>query len=227
MSRFILFALLFCIHINPGISSLKQAKSFANEVYTHHRYTFFCKHPFSDKGLASLHLCQNCPREEIKIHWMQLVPSWEFGKHLLCWREKMCIDKHGKPYGGPRCCHKISHIYQTMEKDVHNLVPEIPYVKRKRKNYRFGNVGVLTENYDECYLQIDKKKKMIEPSAQIKGMIARTYLYMQHHYGIILPEDQKELFYQWHLKYPPSRWERARSRKIMALQGNGNPFIQG
>ncbi len=187
------------------------------QIYNTHRQTFFCEESFSTKG--------HTHKEQTKIKWMSLVSSKEYAKNLLCYQEKICINKNGETFKGLRCCDQQDPVYQRMKKDLHNLVPELPLLKKQRGNHHFGLCLESGEIIKGCQIKLDKKNKTIEPSEALRGMIARTYLYMAQTYPFTLDEKEKALYLAWHQAYPPTPWERERNRRIKEVQGNGNPYI--
>jgi deoxyribonuclease-1 len=81
--------------------------------------------------------------------------------------------------------------------------------------------------FGACVIKIENRK--IQPRREIRGDVARTYLYMDWAYrghGIISRSNQK-LFAAWDKEDPIDDWERERARRIEAIQGNRNPFIWG
>jgi deoxyribonuclease-1 len=81
--------------------------------------------------------------------------------------------------------------------------------------------------FGACDVEIERRK--IEPRPEIRGDIARTYMYMDWAYpghGIISRSNQK-LFAAWAKEDPVDDWERERACRIEAIQGNRNPFIWG
>ena len=63
------------------------------------------------------------------------------------------------------------------------------------------------------------------PAVNIKGDIARAYLYMSYQYKIDLQEVRENKLRKWHFEDPPDDWEENRNDRIEAIQGNRNPFI--
>lgn len=187
------------------------------QIYQQQRQTFLCATPFSTNGLTR--------DEGAQIKAMPVVLPKEYAKDLLCYREKICIDKNGKAYKGLKCCETTDTLYQTMKKDLHNLVPEIASMIKKRGNKHFGQCEVQSDEIKECHLKLDKKHKIIEPPEALRGMIARSYLYMAQTYPITLSTQDKALYLAWHQAFPPSAFEKERNERIKALQGNSNPYI--
>jgi Endonuclease I len=80
--------------------------------------------------------------------------------------------------------------------------------------------------FGSCDLEIEDRK--IEPRPDIRGVIARTYFYMDAAYpgrGVI-PEKNRKLFEAWDREDPVGAWEREQVRRIEPLQGNTNPFVK-
>ena len=73
------------------------------------------------------------------------------------------------------------------------------------------------------------KSRKVEPTEEIRGEIARTYLYMDSVYpdrGIISKKNWK-LFEAWHKSDPVDEWECERARKIERIRGNRNDVVIG
>lgn len=209
----------------------RKIASSLTDIYKNHRQTFFCDIPFSAQQKVDFQACEKCPHVSTSIQWIPLVTSQHMAQHLRCYQEKICIHpKNGQRFKGLSCCKKTNETYQHMQQDLHNRVPEIAFFKQQRKEYRFGiipseNLSPADYKHGNCHFYIDKKHKRIEPAPQIRGIIARTYLYMQDTYQIMLTEEERRLFLHWHQHYPPSTWERERNQKIYTLQGNSNHYI--
>lgn len=65
-------------------------------------------------------------------------------------------------------------------------------------------------------------------AVRARGQIARTYKYMAAAYGprYQMSRQQTQLMDAWDKMYPVDAWECTRARRIKALQGNGNPFVE-
>jgi deoxyribonuclease-1 len=72
-------------------------------------------------------------------------------------------------------------------------------------------------------LKISKIEKLVEPREEIKGTIARAFLYMSARYPIALSNSQRLLYQQWHYRYPPDDWEITWNALVNEVQGNTNP----
>ena len=67
----------------------------------------------------------------------------------------------------------------------------------------------------------------VEPREEIRGEIARTYMYMDSVYpgrGIISKKNWK-LFESWHRSDPVDEWECERAKRIEKIQGNRNEIV--
>ena len=79
--------------------------------------------------------------------------------------------------------------------------------------------------FGKCDVEIKNKK--VEPREDIRGEIARTYLYMASvcpGRGIISKKNRK-LFDAWNKSDPVDEWECERAKRIEKIQGNRNEVV--
>ena len=112
-----------------------------------------------------------------------------------------------------------------MQADMYYLYPAIGEVNGRRGNYSMAIIKGEKREFGKCDVEIKNKK--VEPRVDIRGEIARTYLYMDSAYpgrGIISQKNRK-LFDAWNRNDPVDQWECERARKIQKLQGNKNRIL--
>ncbi len=190
--------------------------------------TFYCGCKYTGKKV-DLGSCGVTPRKNKKragrIEAEHVFPASSFGQHRACWNQKLCTDSRGKPYGGRRCCEKIDPVFRAAHNDLHNLQPAVGEINGDRSNRKYGMIAGEPRKYGACDVEVDFKTDVIEPADSIKGDIARTYFYMRDTYGIRLSKQQTRLFEVWNRQDAVSDWERERNRRIKAIQGVGNKYI--
>ncbi len=191
-------------------SPMVTANAPLHKIYADHQITFFCEQKFSSQN---------------KIQWIPIIPLKQLAQNRLCYREKICINRKGVRFKGLRCCQEVDPLFQKMKNDLHNWVPETNSVKQQRRNAGFGLVKEPIVPIPGCHFYLDSKRKRLEPSPLVRGMIARTYLYMKDSYHLSLPPEDLALFMAWHQQYPVTAWERTRNQRIRDLQGNGNHYV--
>jgi deoxyribonuclease I len=79
-----------------------------------------------------------------------------------------------------------------MEADLYNLQPAITEVNSPRLNYSMAMIDGEPRQFGSCDLEIEDRK--IEPRPDIRGVIARTYFYMDAAYpgrGVISEKNRK------------------------------------
>ena len=116
--------------------------------------------------------------------------------------------------------------YRYMQADMHNLVPAIGQVNALRLNYSYSMIPGEKRQFGPCDMEIEDRKA--EPRPEIRGDIARIYFYMDDAYpnrGIISKKNRK-LFQAWAKEDPIDDWERERAKRIEAIQGNHNRFVE-
>ncbi|WP_085165762.1 endonuclease [Gilliamella bombi] len=169
------------------------------------------------KGVVDFGKCGYKPRKNLnrasRIEWEHVMPAENFGRHLQCWRD-----------GGRKACKK-DVTFNKMEGDMHNLQPAIGEVNGDRSNYRYSLFTDMFDQYGQCKTAVDFKERKFQPRDEIRGIIARTYLYMSDKYKINLSNQEEKLMAAWDKMFPPEKWECERNKLIEKIQGNDNKFI--
>lgn len=76
-----------------------------------------------------------------------------------------------------------------------------------------------------CKFEIDFKTDRARVQEELRGVIARIYLYFNKQYEMKLSKQELQKYQIWNREYPTSEWERERNRRITEKQGNDNKFI--
>lgn len=209
-------------------TSFEQAKHIAGELFANHAVTLYCQCQYSssqkeiDLGSCNMSAAGDIKRAH-KMEWEHIMPAHQFGQHLKCWREPLCA-RQGKAYKGRACCKKISEPFRRMEAELYNLWPEVGLVNGARSNYRMAVVSDMPHFYG-CAVKIDKNNKLMEPSDESKGIVARAHLFFSEQYTIRLSPSQRNLFLAWNRMHPPSDWEFEWASAIAAIEGYENKYI--
>ena len=217
--------------INDSFNNAK--KRLLNQVYYDHRETFYCGCPFRMDKKVIFQADKFSPdtkysNRATRIEWEHVVPAHAFGQSFKEWREGHpdCVDRKGKPFKGRNCAQKVNMEYRYMQADMYNLVPAIGQINALRSNYSYAMIPGEPRRFGPCDMEIEARKA--EPRPEIRGDIARIYFYMDDAYpghGIISKKNRK-LFQAWHKEDPVDDWERERCRRIEAIQGNHNKFVE-
>jgi deoxyribonuclease-1 len=219
---------LFCINVygsqNTSITSFNKAKKilkkkiykdnkfkkafYSNCSYSWEKYTFESGKT-RWKEVVNKESCGYIPRTKSNranfIEYEHIVPAHAFGHSLPCWKE-----------GGRKNCRKVSNKFRLMESDIMNLVPAIGELNADRSNYTFTILEGEPRKYGSVDFEVDFKKRKVEPREEIRGQIARTYLYFAKNYGLKISKKQKQLFKSWNNMYPMTDLER--SKKMCLLR---------
>lgn len=151
-----------------------------------------------------------------RTEWEHVVPAHSLGHQRQCWQE-----------GGRKNCIATDPVFREMEADMHNLTISVGEVNADRSNYRFGVLPSMPYQHGQCDFKVDFKQRVAEPRDEIKGMIARVYLYMHDRYDLRMSAQQGRLMEAWDKQFPVTTWEFERDRRIAARMGHGNHFITG
>jgi deoxyribonuclease-1 len=113
-----------------------------------------------------------------------------------------------------------------MHADMYNLYPAVGEVNGLRSNYSMAMIPGNSFRFGQCKTKIEDGK--IEPRPEVRGQIARAYLYMELAYpghGVISAKNQK-LFSSWDKSYPVDKGECDRVRQIAKIQKNVNTVVE-
>ncbi len=212
----------------PEQITIQQANHLAAIIHKNHQNTFYCNCVYSNKTVdlkSCGYLVQKNKTRATRLEWEHIVPLSILGKNLPCWKQPICCNEKNC-YKGRVCCQKIDPNFLKMATDLHNIVPVIGELNGIRSNYRFAELPkIKSHQFGSCYFKVDLKNKKVEPRTNIKGIIARTYLYMAECYKIVLTHQEKRLFSKWNKKYPPKYWEIERNKHIQKIQYKDNHYI--
>lgn len=215
---------------NTQIDSFNKVKKVLEEkIYYDHRETIYCGAEYDSnkdvtipKGFYSKGHINRCAR----IEWEHVVPAENFGQTFAEWRDgdPQCVDNKGKSFKGRNCASKVNMEYRYMQSDMYNLYPAIGCVNAARSNFNFTMLPSAQSSFGSCEMKIEDNK--VEPPANSRGAIARTYKYMQWAYPRYkMSSAQNKLMDAWDKMYPVTKWECTRAKRIESIQGNRNPFV--
>jgi deoxyribonuclease-1 len=155
-----------------------------------------------------------------RIEAEHIVPAAQIGYQNKCMIEnKSRKDKRNY-------CEKNDPSFMKAYTDLFNLVPAVGEVNLDRSNFRYAMLSDTDFKYGRCDMKVDFKAKAVTPPANVRGDVARTYFYMSDRYGIRISDTQRKMFEVWAKQDPVDDWERERNRRIKAVQGNSNKYIE-
>ena len=202
-----------------------------SDVFFDHRETLYCGAPYDEHREVTLpegFVISSHAKRANRAETEHIVPAENFGRTFVEWREghPMCVHSDGTPFKGRRCAQLANAEFREMEADMHNLYPAIGCVNAARGNRNFDLFSADTpSSFGSCQMKIEGKR--VEPPARARGIIARAYLYFEQRYARYnMSRQQRRLMESWDAQYPVSNWECERNRRIKAIQGNGNPFVE-
>jgi len=230
----LLITTLFTINTlaaNQEIQSFSKAKNILlKQIYNNHRITLYCAATFNSKkqvtpfkGFTTTKYVKRAK----KIEWEHIVPVENFGRTFNVWRQghNKCVNSKGKSFKGRKCAEKVSVEYRHMQSDMFNIYPAIGAVNALRSNYNFTVLPAQKSDFGSCAMKIDNRKA--EPPEVARGIIARTYLYMDGAYNRYnISKSQRQLMNAWDKMYPVDSWECTRAKKISSLQKSENIVVK-
>ena len=217
----------------PGTFTAAK-KALYDQVYADHRVTFYCGCRYDadrriDLASCGLESLADKPRAQ-RIEAEHIFPAAQFGNFRPCWRNPgdfpACVKGSGKAVSGRECCQQVDPVFEAAHNDLFNLVPAVGEVNGKRSDFNWGMIPGEKREFGSCNFEVDSSIRRVEPPETIMGDIARTMFYMADTYGFTLSRQDQQLFTAWSRQDPPDAWEIERARRIKAIQGKGNRFVE-
>lgn len=175
--------------------------------------------------------------DTIPVFWRSLYPNGSQG--LYCGEEFAAYDRlfnieHVYPMswvtraldcGERDTCRRKNSKFNEIESDMHNLYPARKDLNRARGSYPFRELSGERHVEPGCDLEIDHRRRAVEPRPAARGNIARAMLYMADRYDLEIYRRQREMLLRWHRADPVDDEERRRNRVIAGIQGRSNGWI--
>ena len=221
-------------------------KEMLEHIYYDHRQTLYCNAEFTTRKkiikprgfkLPDLKKTDfkvyDITTEELeykaeRMEWEHIVPAQNFGKTFDTWQNghPNCTYGKGKKFKGRKCAEQESEDFRYMYTDMYNLYPSIGAVNFLRANFNLTQFNPRQPTtFGTCQLKIARNKA--EPPDAVKGLIARTYFYMETTYPRYkISSAMREILQTWNKRYPISKWECVRAYRIENLQGNANDIVK-
>jgi deoxyribonuclease-1 len=109
---------------------------------------------------------------------------------------------------------------------LYNLFPAEGEINGDRRDYNWGMIPGEKRAFGTCNIEVDSSTRRAEPPETVMGDIARIMFYMEETYGFRLSNQDRQLYTAWSRQDPPDAWEVERTRRIKAIQGKGNRFVE-
>jgi deoxyribonuclease-1 len=122
-------------------------------------------------------------------------------------------------------CRRHSAAFNQIEADMHNMYPARRDLNHERGSLSFGMIHGEEREFRHYDFEVDFQRRVIEPTLESRGNIARAMIYMADAYGLRIFNKQFEVLKNWNELDPPSEREVLRNDLIESVQGNRNHFI--
>ena len=223
---------------NQNIESIDNAEELLEtQIHFDHQETLYCGASFDDEKNITLPEGfddRRFPFRTLKMEWDHIVPIEDFGRNFTEWTkgDRECVTevtlRDGEvelPYKGMLCAQKASEEYRLMKSDLHNLHPAIGSVNAIRSNNEFTNKLNNPSEFGSCLMKVSNR--YVEPPVNSRGVIARTYMYMDEAYSNFkMSRRETQLMKTWDRLYPTTEWECIRGQRIDDIQGSYNRILE-
>lgn len=167
------------------------------------------------------------------IRWEPVVPPSRFGVYRHCWQQWDAGT--GDDSMARRKCAAADAEFAEMEADLYNYHPALADLSLLRADNPYALVQGEPREFGACDFETQSvmgKSLKVEPPPEVRGDLARIYLYMAGKYGkgrdwkIKLSREQRQLYEKWSEADPVDEPERVRACRIAAIQGWDNPYVK-
>ncbi|WP_318493553.1 endonuclease [Photobacterium leiognathi] len=222
---------------NERIYSYSKAKKLLyNVVYPtpNLKTTLYCQNQFNSKrkivAVPDGFAAKGSKKRFNRVESEHVLPISNIAKFYDEYRNghPECVSKSGKPFKGRNCVEKINRSYQYANADLYNLYPANGLVNQIRSNYDFTEISYSVPiKISGCDIKIDSKRRVVEPRDEVKGLVARVYMYMAQAYPKYkLSRQQSRLYDAWDKMYPVTKEECRRAKIVHKVQGSENPILR-
>ncbi|WP_178861942.1 endonuclease [Thiomicrorhabdus cannonii] len=241
MNRYLPSALFTALMISSTLTTAGQiATSFTQAknnlykgVFDNQGATFYTGCSWNKKkvDLASCGLENSFPTKEhkraLRVEAEHVIPASWFYKQNGTDRKCYLDAKQNK--ASPReYCQENDTNYSQAHNDLVNLRVAVGAINGQRSNKPFAES--LSGDNKKTYRGNGKTmvitSRIVIPDTSIRGDIARIAFYMRDTYGVNYAKRQLELFKQWDQEDPVSDEERSLNKRIIKIQGHGNPYVE-
>jgi len=217
---------------NQRITTFREAKRIMKRIYADHRRTLYCDCAFNQKMDIIAEQCQirvkTPSKRATRVEWEHVVPARVLGKNSAAWQRgsKRCITRAGKSYKGRRCAKRVDEQFRRRAADLYNLFPAVGAINNARSSFAMAEIDGENRKFGLCDFEVFEKQ--VEPRPNVRGEIARTYLYFDESYPDlkILNAQSRAQFTRWSRNDSVDAWECERSARIRQIQGNSNRFVE-
>lgn len=230
--------------------SWSEAKNLADDhVYFDHRETLYCAYVYTsnesstgggkvDMAACGLDILPGTAQSVPMIEWehifaASLMPARQMG----CWdfpeRFDKCVERDGDVLSGRACCEHVNSEAMGMIFDLHSIAPGAAQINQYRLNNRYGEADESFETWGPNCGARDQGgsdgnyENWFEPPNAVKGDVARVWLYMHDVHGVVIPDEEWEVFRQWSACDPVDEWEIARHLRISETKEVHNHYVAG
>lgn len=209
---------------NKRIPNFSSAKKILKRYNLFFNETLYCGCPIVQDKLVDTKTCGYVPpsasKRAGKIEIEHVVPASALSEGIA-YNPLVCGKKDKRT-----CLEKTNSQYAYRTADLYNLFPEDGLTNLIRSDKPHEELTSSDKSFGRCDIKVNSRGFTARKEA--KGIVARTYMYMNYAYPethVISGKNQK-LYEAWNKMYPVSAKECTRAKMIERVQENANPFVK-
>lgn len=221
---FILLATSTVFAQNTRIPDFNNSKKILKKFPIFNEETLYCGCKIVNTKYVDKESCGYVPPSDSsragKIEWEHVVPASALSEGIA-YNKSVCGKKSKRT-----CLEQNDPEYARRTADLYNLYAEDGLVNMLRSDKPQEELTSSDKSFGKCDIKIGKHG--FTPRKEAKGIVARTYLYMDKAYPTahLISNKNRKLYDAWNKMYPVSKKECERAKFIEKLQNNENSFVK-
>lgn len=209
---------------NTRIPNFNNSKKILKKFEIFNKETLYCGCAIKNEKYVDKESCGYVPPSSStrggKVEWEHVVPASALSEGIA-YNKSICGKKNKRT-----CLETSDPEYAFRTADLYNLYAEDGLVNMLRSDKPHEELSTSDKSFGKCDIKINKHG--FTPRKEAKGIVARTYLYMDKAYpsAHVISNKNRKLYDAWNKMYPVTKEECSRAKFIESLQKNENSFVK-
>lgn len=209
---------------NTRVNDFNSAKKILKKFPLFSEETLYCGCKIKNAKIVDKKSCGYVPPSNSsragKVEWEHVVPASALSEGIA-YNKSLCGKKSKRS-----CLEDLDPEYAKRTADLYNLYAEDGLINMLRSDKPQEELTSSDKSFGKCDIKVGKHG--FTPRKEAKGIVARTYLYMNNAYPTahIISNKNKKLYEAWNKMYPVTQKECSRAKFIESLQKNENTFVK-
>ena len=209
---------------NTRVPNFNNAKNILKKFPIFSEETLYCGCKIKNGKTIDKESCGYIPPSDSsragKVEWEHVVPASALSEGIA-YNKSLCGKKSKRT-----CLEGSDPEYARRTADLYNLYAEDGLINMLRSDKPQEELTSSDKSFGKCDIKVGKHG--FTPRKEAKGIVARTYLYMDSAYpsAHLISNKNRKLYEAWNKMYPVTKKECDRAKFVESLQKNENIFVK-